>query len=165
MKKIKNREDAEAVMNSLAMAANNRRKFIARADAAKLRVDAEYAAPIAVCDDAITEMEALLKDWAEANPEEFGKKKSIKFASGTVGFRDGQFKLERASKTISWESITSAVEKFLPNFIRNKPEIDKEAIIAQREELAPVLPKLGIKIEQAERFYAKPNLTETEVQS
>lgn len=152
-------------MNELAATANNRRKLIAQSDALKLKIDAQYQAGIAVCDVDIADHEAALKDWAEANPEEFGKKKSIKFASGTIGFRDGQFKLERASKATSWDAITAAVEKLLPAFIRIKPEIDKEAIIAQRDELAPILPKLGIKIEQAERFYAKPNLTETEVQS
>jgi phage host-nuclease inhibitor protein Gam len=165
MKKLKDRNDAEAAMNALAQVANNRRKLIAQSDAAKLAIDAKYADGIALCDGAISEAEAALATWAEANPGEFGKKKSIKFPSGTIGWREGQPKLERTSKAISWERCLEAVQNLLPNFIRQKPEIDKEAIIAQRADLAPILPHCGLKVVQGEQFYAKPNLTETDVQS
>jgi phage host-nuclease inhibitor protein Gam len=165
MKKLKDRNDAESAMNALALVANNRRKFIARSDAEKLAVDAKYQGNIASCDQTIEEIEAGLADWAEANPGEFGKEKSIKFPSGTIGWRKGQPKLERTSKAISWECCLESVQNLLPNFIRQKPEIDKEAIITQRADLAQILPHCGLKVVQGEQFYAKPNLTETEVQS
>ena len=165
MKKLKDRNDAEQAMNGLALVANNRRKFITKSDAEKLAVDTKYQGNIAACDETIAEIEAELEKWAEANPSDFGKKKSIKFASGSIGFRDGQPKLERTSKAITWERCLEAVQNLLPNFIRQKPEIDKEAIIAQRVELAQLLPQCGLKVTKGEQFYAKPNLTETEVQS
>jgi len=163
MKKIKDRNEAESAMNMLALATNNRRKFIAKSDAEKLAVDTKYQGSIAVCDESIAEIEAGLSEWAEANPNEFGKKKSIKFASGTIGFREGNFKLEKISKAVSWEKVLQAVQALLPNFIRNAPEIDKEAILAQRVELAPILPQCGLRVVQGERFYAKPDLTNLEV--
>ena len=166
MKQIKDRNDAEAAMNSLAMAANNKRKFIAKADAAKLKVDEQFAPAIALCDEEAAHIEGLLEQWALANPAEFPKKKkSIKFASGSIGFRDGQPKLVLASKTWSWEKALEAVQYLIPNFIRSKPELDKEALIAQADELEPVLRNCGLKVEQGEKFFAKPNLTETDCQA
>ena len=164
--KIKDRNDAESAMNVLAMTANNRRKFIAQSDAAKLAIDERFAGSIAQCDVVISEYEEQLEAWAEANPGEFAnKKKSIKFASGTIGFRTGQPKLEKTSKALTWERCLEAVQHLLPNFIRQEPAIDKAAIIAQAKDLAPILPKCGLKVIQGEQFFAKPNLTETEVQS
>ena len=163
MIKIKDRHDAEAAMNTLAQVANNRRKLIARSDAEKLAVDNKYQANIAACDDGIAELESDLETWALNNPTEFpAKKKSIKFASGTIGFRDGKPKLELASKTWSWDKALEAVQHFLPNFIRNAPEIDKAALIAQAAGLQPALRSCGLKVDQGEKFFAKPNLTETE---
>jgi len=153
-------------MNHLAVAANNRRKLITRLDAEKLASEKKYAPDIEVCEQFISDSEAALEAWALAHPEEFPtKKKSIKFASGTIGFRDGKPKLELASKTWSWDKALEAVQKFLPNFIRNAPEIDKAALIAQAAELQPALRSCGLKVIQGERFFAKPELTDTEVQS
>jgi phage host-nuclease inhibitor protein Gam len=166
MKKITDRIEAESAMNRLALAANNRRKLIAKADAAKLVADAMYADGIAACEAAIADHEAALEAWALANPAEFPKKKkSIKFASGSIGFRDGQPKLVLASKAWSWEKALAAVEHFLPNFIRSTPEIDKAALIGQADELEPALRHCGLKVDQGEKFFAKPDLTETEVGS
>ena len=166
MKKIQDRNDAEAAMNTLALTTNNRRKLIAQADAAKLKIDAQFAPAIAACDEMIAQDEARLEAWALANPAEFPKKKkSIKFASGSIGFRDGQPKLVLASKTWSWDKALAAVCQFLPNFIRNKPEIDKESLIAQAAEIEPAMKHCGLKVEQGEKFFAKPNLTETDCQT
>jgi len=150
-------------MNDLAVATNNRRKLVARMDAEKLAAEKKYAADIDVCEKFISDAEAALEAWAEKNPAEFAnKKKSIKFTSGTIGFRTGQPKLEKTSKAITWERCLEAVQSLLPNFIRQEPAIDKQAIIAQAKDLAPILPQCGLKVVQGEQFFAKPNLTETE---
>ena len=120
---IRNRNDAEAAMNDLAAAANNRRKLAARMDAAILKIQDEAAPGLAECDGAIALHEEALEAWATANPAEFGKKKSLKFASGTIGFRDGQPRLEKTSKAITWERCLEAVQHLLPNFIRQAPEM------------------------------------------
>jgi phage host-nuclease inhibitor protein Gam len=168
MKKItiQDRQDAEAAMNSLAMAANNRRKFIAQMDAAKLKIDDQYAPAIALCDEEVAHIEFLLEAWAMANPEEFPKKKkSIKFSSGSIGFRDGQPKLVLASKAWSWEKALAAVQAVLPNFIRNALEIDKAALIGQADEMEVAMKHCGLKVDHGEKFFAKPNLTETDCQA
>ena len=165
---ITSRDDAEAVMNELANTANNKRLLTARLDKAVLKLQEEAAPAIALCDEAIKEKSDLLRAWAEANPGQFsGGRKSIIFMTGTLGFRTGTPKLALLSRRFNWESVLANVQRLIPNFIRNKPEIDKEAILAQRDDevLVQAITACGMKIVQDESFYVEPNLTDTEVQS
>jgi phage host-nuclease inhibitor protein Gam len=100
-----------------------------------------------------------LCDWATAHPEEFAKnRKSIDFAAGTIGFRTGGPKLALLNRKWTWEKALTAVQSVLPNFIRNKPEIDKESIVAQSADLNPVLPLCGLAVVQDESFYVDPKI-------
>ncbi len=158
---IETRDAAEAVMNDLAQTANNKRKLVAKRDHEVLAINAKYEPDLAACDADLKAKTNALNAWAAAHPEEFPKgRKSIEFLSGTVGFRTGTPKLALLSRGWTWEKVTEAVGKLLPNFIRNKPEVDKEAIIGQRDELAEFLPRVGVKITQGETFFAEPNLTQ-----
>jgi phage host-nuclease inhibitor protein Gam len=102
--------------------------------------------------------------WAEANPAEFEKRKSIEFNHGTVGFRTGTPKLAPLSRKFTWATILPLVEKLMPMFIRRAPEIDKEAIIAQRTDptLLLALPGVGLKIVQDESFFIDPKVDQVE---
>ena len=168
---ITTRDEAEAVMNQLALTANNRRKFITRLDAEKLAVEEKYAANLAACEADIKAKSEILRAWAEANPEAFGKKKSIDFAAGTLGFRTGTPKLKLLARW-TWDKVLAAIEARAFNFVRTTPEVDKEAIITfyasatdKPEVEAKVLAPIGVKVVQDESFYVEPNLTDTEVQS
>lgn len=134
-------------------------------------LDAEIAAVKEQHGDALAQIAADLKPlltaaetWATANPAEFGKVKSVKLLHGTVGFRTTTPALLPLNKKWNWKTITAAVMHRLPNFIRNKPEVDKEAILAQREELAGLgaLEACGLKVSQEETFFVEPHLTEVE---
>ena len=163
---IGSRTEAEAIMNELALTEANKRKLCARLDIAKAKLEEEAAPAIGECDAAIKAKSDALRAWAEANPQEFAKgKKSIAFVSGVLGFRTGTPKLVPASRAFNWETITGLVCKYLPNFIRNKPEVDKEAILGQRDELAPVLPRCGLKVTQGETFFIETNETTTDCQA
>jgi phage host-nuclease inhibitor protein Gam len=77
-----------------------------------------------------------------------------------IGFRTGTPKLALAKRGGNWNAALECVKAFLPAFIRNKPEIDKEALIAQRDD-EPVkwaLPQCGLKVTQGESFYIEPHL-------
>ena len=160
------REEAEAVMNELALAENNKRHISTVLDREILAAQERVAPALAQCEEVIREKSAALKAWAEANPHLFSKRKSIDLLAGTLGFRTGTPKLALLNKQWNWETVTEAVQHFLPNFIRNKPEVDKEAILGQREEeiIKFTLPKCGLKVTQGESFFVEPNLTETEAQ-
>lgn len=104
----------------------------------------------------------LVQSWAQENPDAFGKLRSLQFESGRIGYRTGTPKLKLLNRKWSWETCLSAVEKILPSFIRTKPEIDREAIINQREELTEFLPLVGLKVEQDETFFVEPDLAKLE---
>jgi len=160
---ISSREEAEAVMNDLAMTANNQRRVTALRDAAVLAINQKFEAQLAACDQTLAAKTDALRVWAETNPGEFPKgRKSIAFLSGTLGFRTGTPALALLSRAWNWKKVTAAVERLLPNFIRNAPEVDKEAILSQRDELKEFLPACGIKVAQGESFFVEPKLTEVE---
>lgn len=141
-----------------------------RAEAAlKTEMDSRIAAIKGEFERSLSDIETEVKGlcdaaetWATSNPEEFGKKKSIEFLHGIVGFRTSTPKLEPISKKWNWKTITTAVEQLLPAFIRNKPEVDKEAILAQRDELSEFLPNVGLKVSQEESFFVDVTGTKTE---
>ena len=158
---ITTRVEAEAVMNELSLAENNRRKKIAERDDMVLSVQEDYAAGIEACESAVKEKTDALRAWAEANPDQFAKdRKSIAFAAGTLGFRTGTPAL-KLLRGWNWQKVTDACCVHLPNFLRSVPEVDKAALIGQREELAAAFPLIGVKINQGESFYVEPLLTDT----
>ena len=81
-----------------------------------------------------------------------------------VGFRTGTPKLALLNRQWTWEKVLAAVRQLLPNFIRETPTVDKEALIAQRDDqnLQYALPLCGMKIVQDESFYVEPKIEEVE---
>lgn len=129
------------------------------------KIDDRCAGPLndiqKMLDEKISEVQA----WAEANPQEFENRKSLEFTHGTIGFRTGTPKLALLSRAWDWGKALAAVCHYLPNFIRSTPEIDKEAIIAQRDDQAIqlALPRCGLKVTQAESFYVEPNIEPVQI--
>jgi phage host-nuclease inhibitor protein Gam len=160
---ITSRHEAEAVVGEIANATLNKIGLTAKMDQEVAAAKARYLPLLQECDDFITEKTDDLYVWSDANEAEFGKAKSIKFAVGTVGFRTGTPKLSLLNRSWNWEKVLDAVGVVLPNFIRQKPEIDKEAILDQREELAVFLPSVGLKVNQDESFYVEPHITDVEI--
>jgi phage host-nuclease inhibitor protein Gam len=157
---ISSRTEAAERVTELAELANERRWLATQLDEELIGIKAEYGVDIAKLDAQIEQARQDLEAWAIAHPDEFGKKKSIEFGNGTIGFRTGTPKLELLNRKWTWKTVTTAVEQLLPNFIRYKPEVDKDAIIGQREELAEFLPSVGLKVTQGESFFVEPKLTD-----
>ena len=160
------RDEAEALVNDIALAMNNQRKLQTRIDAAKLAVDQEHKAAMSAYNSTITASRAIVQLWAEANPQEFTQRKSVEFAAGLVGFRTGTPKLKPLRKA-TWDAILEAMRgiKRLAGYIRTKEEINKEQIIADYAQgvlIAGDLEIGGMKVVQEESFYIEPKLTEPE---
>lgn len=170
---IRSRDEAEAVMNELAQSANNKRKFVSQLDAEKLAAEKRFAPSILECETAVKAKSDALRAWAEANPEEFGKKKSIEFAAGVLGFRTGTEKVSLLSRAWNWEKVLDAIKTRAFQFVRSKDEVDKAAILAFMHDgktaedraaiVETVLKPIGVKIEKEESFFVEPKLTDAEV--
>lgn len=139
-------------------------KTVASMNADVQRAQERYAYGLGQLKKELEAKVARVQSWALANPEEFGKRKSIEFTHGTVGFRTGTPKLALLNRKWNWEKALERVEALLPNFIRSKPEIDKEAILAQRDEevLQFAIEECGMKVVQDESFYVEPTMDEVE---
>jgi phage host-nuclease inhibitor protein Gam len=159
---IATRAEAEQVINEMAEIANYVARLNAEMDAHLIRIKEQYSPLVSARQNQLDARAGELEAWAIANPDEFGKKKSIEFLNGTLGFRTGTPKLSPLNRKWTWELITDAVARMLPNFIRNKPEVDKAGIIAQADELAEFLPSVGLKVTQGETFYVEPKITTLE---
>jgi phage host-nuclease inhibitor protein Gam len=159
---IVTREQAESLINDIALTVANKRRISADLDEQLLAIKEKYKPQLDECDAVIKANSELVQIWADANPEEFAKRKSIAFPAGTVGYRTGTPALRLLNKQWSWERVLEAVQRILPSFVRTKPEVDKEAILNQRDELQEFLPMVGLKVAQAETFFIEPDLTALE---
>lgn len=160
---VQTRDEAEARMRDLASAANTRVSLIAEMDAEILAIKKQYELQLAKQEALIKQAADDLEAWALANPDLFQKPKSIAMLSGTLGFRTGTPKLALLNRSWTWDKVTAAVVGLLPNFVRNKPEVDKEGLIASRDEIEEFLPMVGLKVTQDEGFFIEPKLTKQEV--
>lgn len=156
------RQDAEVLMREIAELSLEERNRKTLIDAAVLAIKEQHTPRLTEIKAEIKERADSLQVWAESSPAEFGKHKSLVLESGRLGFRTGTPKLALHSRAWTWDKVLSAVERILPAFVRNKPEVDKEAILNQRDELAEFLPMVGLKVAQDESFFVEPDLTNLE---
>ncbi len=104
----------------------------------------------------IDEKLAVARDWAEANPSEFGDGKSIEFTQGKVGFRCGNPTLKPLSGW-TWVTVLDRLQQSARSYLRTIEEVNKEALLADRELLgADKLRELGVRVVQDEKFFLEP---------
>lgn len=157
------REQAEKFVSEIAIATNYQRSLTTKKDAEILAIREKYEPDLQVSADGIKMYSDKVQIWAEQNPQEFAKKKSVDFSAGKVGFRTGTPKL----KAISGKTLAAALNflklvRWGRAFIRVKEELDKEAILAQFSKgkfSKRRLLKIGCKVEQEETFFIEPDLT------
>jgi len=156
------RADADRLVREIAELTIEQRDRKNEIDAAILAIREEHSERLDEIKAALNDKIAVIQSWAQENPDAFGKLRSLQFECGRVGYRTGTPKLKLLNRKWSWETVLSAVQKILPSFVRNKPEVDREAIINQREELVEFLPLVGLKVEQDETFFVEPDLAKLE---
>jgi phage host-nuclease inhibitor protein Gam len=167
---ITTRDEAEAVMNDLALAVNKQRKIAARRDNAILKINDEYATDLADCETTITAKSDTLRAWAESQPEVFPKgRKSLTLLAGTLGFRTGTPKLAVLSRAWNWDKVLAMLQSLKHSaYIRTKTEVDKDAILGAHSQSTdkPATEKgfatFGCKVIQEESFFVDPDLTTLE---
>ena len=168
---LANREQAEECMNSLARDFAAKQIQCAEMDGEILAIKERYAPAISVLDLTIQQSAQSLEVWAQSNPGEFPKdRKSLALLAGTIGFRKDTPSLVPLNKTFTWARILATITaKKWRKFIRNKPDVDREAILARSGTLdkptkfqRTILPLLGLRIAQEEKFFVEPALTNPE---
>ena len=89
--------------------------------------------------------------------ELFSKEKHIGLKYGCMGFKKSKHKVVKEGRT-SWEEIYTICEKVAPDFLRIKTELNKNKVLALREQpdVVKQLKQIGISILQDEYFFVHP---------
>lgn len=180
---LRSREGAESTVRGIVAAQIEREKLIAARDAAVEKVTALHAPKIDALSSGIERDLELLETWAEEHEEaEFGKLKSITMAGHRFGWRTGNPKVEPRGKLTLKTIIAELVKaggKLKEQFVRDKPELNKEAILEINrtaegrtpavEALSPevraevqaaakdALRAIGVRVIQTEAFFFEPD--------
>lgn len=124
-------------------------------------IRAAYDATFADIDTSLAAAEADIEAWAALHHAEFVPRKSLELLHGTIGYRTGQPAL-KTIKGVRWQDVMTLLARH-PAYIRTILEPDKEAILADRDGLGETgLAALGLRVEQAERFYIDPKVEEAQ---
>lgn len=151
------REDIEASVRELCIASVRLDEEQARMNMELAAVRERYEPQMAALSATADEEAERIRAWADAHPDEFATRKSIAMVHGTLGYRVGQPAL-KTIRGVTWDKVLAILRAHLPNYIRIKEEVDKEALLADRETLGDEnLKTLGLRVEQAERFFVEPN--------
>ncbi len=161
---IKSRREMEQVLAEVRQHTLERNRLQLVSETRKKMVDDECGAQIATVVKLIEERVELLRGWAEANPTEFAGLKSLETQHGSLGWRIGNAML----KTLSGWTWDRVLERMLglPQFagyIRTKAEVNKQAILVDREQIPPEeLREVGVRVVQEDLFFVEPNIEELE---
>lgn len=161
---IKSRAEMEALARKIAEAKIEQQSLTAAMDAAITAARETFEGRLGCLSEKIEGQMALAQSWAEANPAEFGQAKSIDMVHAVIGFRTGTPKLKTLAGWTFDRVLQYLRDAGLMKFIRVKEEVDKERLIASREQLLDGdYRAMGVRIVQEESFYVEPKLTEVEV--
>lgn len=180
---LRSRESAEASVRDIINKQIERESLIATRDAAIALVANAHNPAIDKLTAEIDESFTLLEDWAEQNRlTEFKDAKSIVISGHRLGFRLGTPKVEGRGK-LTLKAILARLVKaggeLKDLFVREKPELNKDAILAvnrtaegrdpsltgldqdSREQMqkdaAATLRNIGVVVTQTEAFYFEPD--------
>lgn len=150
-------EQAEEAFATYAKADSRAEELTAKMEQQLTQIREKYQDELSDLADTKRENFDVLMAYAEEHKSLFSGKKSYEMAHGIIGFRTGTHKLSKL-KGFTWEDVKEKVKKHLPDYIRTKEELNKEGLIAERDnsEVNKQFAKCGIEVDQDETFYVQP---------
>ncbi len=153
MKPLETKAEVEHVVREACLASARLDEVVARMNEAIALAKAPFEAETESLKAGYDALEEIALAWAKAHPEEFATAKSVAFVHGTIGFRTGQPVL-KPMKGVTWETVLSILRESLPMYVRRTEEVDKQSLLAARDELGEEnLRMLGLKVTQTERCF------------
>jgi len=156
-------EQAQDASLQFATTKNSLAKIEARMNEEINQVKANYKDEITELTEELEEPQEVLEAFAKEQKDKWGKRKSMELLHCFIGFRTGTPRVSK-KKAFSWEAVLELMKKetLFSRFIRKTEEINKEAILAEKDKA--VLDKLNdlcyINIDQEEKFYVEPKVEE-----
>lgn len=150
------KEQAQEASAQYAAFDNKLSKIEARMNERINKIKDEYQEEITELNDAKAEHFELLQVYASEQKESWGKRKSLELLHSVIGFRTGTPKVTK-DKKFTWDGIVELVKEKFPSLVRTKSELDKEALIAMRDEedFASIKKQCYVDVVQEETFYVE----------
>lgn len=151
------KEQAEEAFAAYSKADSRSEERTAKMEQELTKIREKYQDELAELKETRDENFDVLMTYAAENKELFTGKKSYEMAHGVIGYRTGTHKLAKL-KGFTWEDVKEKVKKLLPDYIRTKEEVNKEGLIADRDNEAvnKHFAKCGVEVDQDETFYVQP---------
>lgn len=158
------REEMETLVGEIAALKIEERRQTAEMDEALRRLRDSYQERLTSIKERLAALMPRALAWAETHPDAFGKLRSIEMLHGVIGWRTNTPSLKPLSGW-TWDRVLEKL-KALPSmlgYVRVKEEANKQAILADRDQLGPEgLRAIGCRVVQEDEFFVDPKLTETE---
>ena len=148
----------EAAFSEFAISDARLQKINATMDVEFTRIREKFADEITRLTETKDKAFDVLQAYAMENKNEiFSKKRSMETVHGSLGFRLGTPKL-KLLKGFTWSSVTNLLKEFAPQYVRISEEAAKDKLLSDRdsEEVAPLLPRVGVSVVQEESFFVEP---------
>lgn len=161
------RAQMEELVSAIRELTISHQTVLAEKNAELKKLDEQFNPRLTAWAEEIQAKSVLVQAWAEANPDEFTKRKSLELSHGTIGFRTGTPKLKTLAKR-TWAAVLDILRAHKPyhGFVRIKEEVDKESILVAHANfnlLPGDLKEMGVEVVQEESFYIEPKLELAEV--
>jgi phage host-nuclease inhibitor protein Gam len=158
---IQTRQELDVVVENIVNLQLDRSELEQEQEREIAGVRQKYRVPLAELDRYLLLETAWVETWARANPTAFPEKRSLACTHATIGFRVSPPRIDRASRKWTWSEIARKLSELAwgRRYLRQPaPEVNKEALLADRAELVPAeLRQAGLKIVQEERFFITPH--------
>lgn len=152
-------EQAQEASEQFAVTRNNLSKLETRVNEEINKVKSRYQEQITELQEALEEPAQVLQVFATEQKDSWGKKKSLELLHCTIGFRTGMPKVCKEKK-FTWDAVLELVKKsksLNKLFVRTKEELDKEAILATKDEkvLEQLKEQAYVYVDQEECFFVE----------
>lgn len=153
---IETREEAEETLGKLAELSYSRDMMVAKLDLELKVVRENYEFHISSINAEIDVHFNSLNIWADGHPNEFATRKSIDMVHGQLGYRTCPPKL-KLLRGWTWERVAGAVQQIIPKYMRVKVEVNKEALLDDRDTFSKEqMADIGVSVVADESFFVNP---------
>jgi phage host-nuclease inhibitor protein Gam len=157
---IQNRQQLDAVVENIVHLQLERAELESCREREIAAVRDKYQAPLLEIDRFLLLEQSWVEKWALDHPDELGADRSLACTHAVIGFRLLSPRVEK-SRRATWAEAAQRLAQLAwgARYLRTPaPEVDKEAIIADRAHLdAGDLRMAGLHILENERFFLTPH--------
>jgi phage host-nuclease inhibitor protein Gam len=151
-------ETAQQASQDYAVSQNKLSKIEAEMNKKINDIKSKYQEDITTLKEALDEPMEILEVFAKEQQESWGKKKSLDLLHCIIGFRTTTPKVDK-DKKFTWDAVSELLQKYtaFKDFVRTKTEINKDAILACKDDevLKSLKNECYIEIKQDETFYVE----------